>query len=86
LWRIDLKIRLKFFALYRDVVGKSQVDMEIDDGWKVKDLVEKVLEDFPAMKKFRDDIIVSVNRNYSSDDTLINEGDDVAIFPPVGGG
>jgi MoaD family protein len=86
LWWIDLKIRVKFFALFRDVAGKGQVEMEIGDGWKVRDLVEKVLEDFPALKKFRDDIIVSVNRNYSSDDTPIAEGDDVAIFPPVGGG
>jgi MoaD family protein len=83
---MDLKIRLKFFALYRDIVGKSEVEMEIERGWKVKDLVDKVLEDFPALKKFRDDIVVSVNRNYSSEDTSINEGDDVAIFPPVGGG
>jgi molybdopterin converting factor subunit 1 len=83
---MTLRIRLKFFALFKEVAGCDRVDKDIKSGWTVKDLVQDVLEEFPGLKKYEDDIIVSVNRSYSPEDTVLEDGDEVAIFPPVGGG
>jgi len=83
---IKLKVKLKFFALYRELAGLREIDKDIKKGSKVDDLLQELLEEYSALKKYKDEILVSVNKNYASEDTELKEGDEVAILPPVGGG
>lgn len=81
-----MKIKLKFFALYRELVGKKETEKELKSGSKVQDLLNVLYKEYPKLKKYHDEIIVSVNKNYSSENTKLKDKDEVAIFPPIGGG
>lgn len=83
---IKLKVKLKFFALFRELAGLREIDKDVKKGSRVDDLLQELLEEYPALKKYKDEILVSVNKNYASEDTELKEGDEVAILPPVGGG
>lgn len=83
---IELKVKLKFFALYKELAGLREIDKDIKKGSRVDDLLQELLEEYPALKKYKDEILVSVNKNYASEDTELKEGDEVAVLPPVGGG
>jgi MoaD family protein len=79
-------VKLKFFALFREIVGSSEEERELKMDLKVSSLLEELLSEHPDLRRYSDEILVSVNKNYASEDTVLKEGDEVAIMPPVGGG
>ncbi len=83
---MKMKVRLKFFALYREIVGSGEVDKNVASGSCVKELLQRLFADYPTLKKYSNEILVSVNRNYASENTELKEGDEVAVLPPISGG
>jgi molybdopterin synthase catalytic subunit len=79
-------VTVRFFATYRDVAGKPQIEMEIDDGASLGDLLEVLYDAHPKLKKWSESIVCSVNRKYADDDRVLEPGDEVALLPPVSGG
>jgi molybdopterin synthase sulfur carrier subunit len=80
-----LKIKLKYFASFRDMTGKTEEFMDVDEGLTVKGLRDLVKRNYPKIGE-REQILVAVNGVFTSLETLITEGDEVAFFPPVSGG
>lgn len=81
-----MKVTVRFFATYRDVAGKPQIEMEMDDGASLGDLLERLYGTYPTLKKWSESIVCSVNRKYADDDKVLEPGDEVALLPPVSGG
>ncbi len=81
-----MKVTVRFFATYRDVAGKPQIEMEMDDGASLGDLLERLYDMYPNLKKWSESIVCSVNRKYADDDKVLEPGDEVALLPPVSGG
>jgi MoaD family protein len=81
-----MKVRVKLFASFRDIVGKKEEEIEIDEGTTVKGLLDAYMERFPQLERYRDHIILSVNREYGAAGLELREGDEVSFLPPVSGG
>ena len=89
-----LSVRVRLFASFRELVGASEVEVELnaedtlrDVLLKVfKDACEKIFEDASA-KKLRDYVVVLRNRRHVQDIfTKLENGDEISIFPPASGG
>ncbi|UCF08429.1 MAG: molybdopterin converting factor subunit 1 [Thermoplasmata archaeon] len=81
-----MRIKVKFFAAYREAVGIAEADVDITESSDVSSLLEVVKKDYPAIGALIEPLIVSVNKEYASFDTVLKEGDEVALLPPVAGG
>jgi len=81
-----MKIVVKYFALFRDITGTDQDTVVIGDESRVSDLLGSIRSKYPEMDRTKRDVLVSVNRNFASHEVRLNDGDEVAIFPPVSGG
>jgi molybdopterin converting factor subunit 1 len=81
-----LRIKVKLFASFRDIVGTKEEDITLPDGTTVQQLLEKYIERFPQMAKFREHIILSVNKDYGAPARVLKDGDEVSFLPPVSGG
>ena len=81
-----MKIRVKLFASFREIVGEKEEEIEVEDGTTVHMLLEQYIARFPAMERFREHIILSVNREYGPSGMELKEGDEVSFLPPVSGG
>ena len=82
----QMKVKVKLFAVFRDIVGAKEEDRDIKDGTTVQSLLEEYIERFPQMAKFRDHIILSVNKEYGPPGKTLKDGDEVSFLPPVSGG
>lgn len=80
------KITLLFFATFKDRAGKSQLELDLPDGFRVKDLKLLIARMVPALDPLVNHALVAVNQNYAFDDDLVPAGAEVAFFPPVSGG
>ena len=78
-----MKIRVMFFAQYRELVGSGETWLDVEDGSRLGELTQRVSDQFQGI---RDRALVAVNGRYAEDDPILNEGDEVAFFPPVSGG
>ena len=74
-----MKAKIKLFATLRN--GRFDIsEMNFTEGTTILNVVEQLGID----KK--DAAILFINGVHAELDSIINEDDDVAIFPPVGGG
>ena len=81
-----MKVKVKLFASFRDIVGAKEEEIEIQGGTTVQGLLDSYMERFPEMARYKDHIILSVNREYGAAGLELKEGDEVSFLPPVSGG
>jgi molybdopterin converting factor small subunit len=59
----------------------------IQQGTRLKELIQIVLSTFPELRINKDEIIISINKEFLKDkNPILRNSDIVAIFPPVSGG
>ena len=81
-----MRVKVKLFAAFREVVGVKEEDLDMAEGTTVQMLLDDYIRRFPQMAKFREHIILSVNKEYGAPARALKEGDEVSFLPPVSGG
>ncbi len=79
-------VRLRFFALYRELVGKEESRIELPEGALVSDLLREVRRHEPRLRDLPEHVLAAVNLDYVPPDHPLRHGDEVALIPPVAGG
>ena len=77
---------MRLFAGYREKVGKAEVSIDLPDGATVGYLAEEVLRRYTGLVLDPERLVVAVNREYVDRLHVLNDGDEVALIPPVSGG
>lgn len=80
-----MKITLLAFGIVKDIFKSSSVEIELPEGATTADLKATIHSLYPAMQQLVT-YMVAVNNEYSPEDMVIHEGDEIAIVPPVSGG
>ena len=82
-------IKVLFFARVRDQVGCNELDLElpetVSDVGAFTDLIKSRGEAF-ANALSDPNIMVAVNQEMAGSQTTVEDGDEIAYFPPVTGG
>ena len=81
-----MQVKLLFFASLKDIVGARQLQLDVPPGATVGDVLTRLEANYPRMKAYRRVVLAAVNEEYVDQAAGIQEGDEVAIFPPVSGG
>lgn len=80
------RIKVLFFATLRDRAGIKNVELEIPTETTVQTLKELVVDAYPGLKETMDTVVISINREFAFDESIVPENAEVAMFPPVSGG
>ena len=75
-------MKILFFAHLREQIGAS-IELECAE-CTIRQLMEKVVEKFPDVDFST--VMVAVNEEFATSDTLVQSTDVVALIPPVSGG
>jgi molybdopterin synthase sulfur carrier subunit len=93
-----LKITFRTFATFSEVIGAREMELTLPPGAKVGGLLENLCDAHPGLRERLFDaagqikpyiLILKNGRSVTSPqqhDTVIDEGDVIAVFPPVAGG
>ncbi len=82
----QMVVRVRLFASLRQAVGMGTLSYSLPDGATVADLVRDLAAEYPRLPTAAGAIYASVNRVYAGQDTILQPGDEVGLFPPVSGG
>jgi molybdopterin synthase catalytic subunit len=72
------------FASYRHQIGVRQLALTLPDSATVRDAAKRLEADYPDLSL--KGALCAVNERYVSPDTALQEGDTLALLPPVSGG
>lgn len=78
-----MKIKVIFFASFRERVGKSEIWLDLEEGAGLENLTRSIGSRHPDIGG---NALVAVNGRYVEGNTPLSDGDEVAFFPPVSGG
>lgn len=76
-------VSVLFFASYRERVGEDRREVTLPPGATVADLLGLLREEGLQLPERPS---VAVNRSYAEATRTLDEGDEVALIPPVAGG
>ncbi len=81
-----MRVDVLYFAVLKDWFGGEREAVELAGGACVGDLVELLKGRGVGDAKVWGAMAVAVNREYAGVGTVLREGDEVALLPPVSGG
>ena len=84
----DISVRIRYFAIFRQRLGRSSETRRVPAGTTVGGLFNAVVAgerslDVPAL---RTATMLMVNQEYAAGDHVLADGDEVVFVPPVSGG
>jgi sulfur-carrier protein len=93
-----MKITFRTFATFREVIGAREMELTLPPGEKIRNLLENLCNAHPGLRghlfetvgRIKPYILILKNgrsvMSLQQLDTVIDEGDVIAVFPPVAGG
>jgi len=80
-----MKIKTLFFGITTDLVGASNLDLELSEASTVLDFKSLLKKNYPQLQNLNS-YAIAVNESYAADDLVLEKKDIVAVIPPVSGG
>ena len=81
-----MRIRVRLFAIQREIAGAREVPLELADGGTVEDAWRALIERYPALAPGRSFVRFARNADHAEPGPLLADGDELAVIPPVSGG
>ena len=79
---ITMSINVQFFASLRELLGTQQLSIDYSKGIDVSGVWQQASSNI----SMPDNTLCAINMEYVKASTLVQDGDEVAFFPPVTGG
>lgn len=81
-----IQVTVKLFAIFQEVMATEQMQMKLESGTTVSQILDHLIVQFPSLDRWRAVTRYAVNLNFVDPQTLLKDGDEVALIPPVSGG
>ncbi len=81
-----MTVRVLFFGPGRQIAGTPSLSVSFDQGADISSLLTLLKDRFPALREVLPNWRIAVNGSYASEQTVLQDGDEVALIPPVSGG
>jgi len=83
---VAITVRVRLFAVQRELAGAREVPLELADGADVEAAWAALVARHPVLAPGRGSLRFARNGDYADPTTLLADGDEVAMIPPVSGG
>lgn len=82
-----LRVKVLYFAQLRELLGgKCIEELTLEDKTSAGELVSIITKKYSVTNSLKKSISISINCQIVGRDTLLKDGDEVALLPPVSGG
>lgn len=72
--------------MLRDVVGRAEELIEVQDGSRLDTILERYARQFPRLQELASSIVLASNHQFCDRSAMVRDNDEIAFLPPVSGG
>jgi molybdopterin converting factor subunit 1 len=80
----EIVVQVRLFASARECVGRAHLSQPVPAGTTVGTLAARLYEAYPGLRDLR--LRFALNTAYVDLEAKLQDGDELACIPPVGGG
>lgn len=81
-----ITVKIKLFAAYQEAYGVSELILEFPHGTPVSAVCDRLIAEHPELTQWLELTRFGINLIFVEPDTLLQDGDEVVLIPPVSGG
>ena len=81
-----MDIRVRFFSTLRDAAGAEECWLALSQGASGLDAKMTLVARYPRVEGLINYARLAVNQEYQPWETLLHDGDELGLIPPVSGG
>lgn len=81
-----MRVQVRLFAALAEAAGWRSGVLELPDGARVWQARDRLLAAFPGLDPLCSRSAFAVNAEYADLDRALQDGDELAVIPPVSGG
>jgi molybdopterin synthase sulfur carrier subunit len=82
----SVTVTVKLFAAYQEAYGLPELTLELPTNTPVEAVRERLIAEHPELEQWRNLTRFGINLQFVEPDTLLQDGDEVVLIPPVSGG
>ncbi|MGF1590343.1 MAG: MoaD/ThiS family protein [Pleurocapsa sp.] len=82
----DIAVKVKLFAIYQEILATSELEMMLPRQTTVGNVLESLIKQQPCLAKWQEVTRFGVNLQFVESDTILRDGDELVLIPPVSGG
>lgn len=82
----SITVTVKLFAAFQETVGVPELVLELPPHTPVVAVGEHLWQAYPPLRQWQGLTRYGVNLQFVSPETLLQDGDEVVLIPPVSGG
>jgi molybdopterin converting factor small subunit len=83
---VPASVRVLFFAQYAELVGRDEALVAVPMPATVSDVVREVRAGLEGAQGIPERPLTALNANHAQLDQSVQDGDEVALLPPLAGG
>jgi len=79
-------VTVKFFGWAKDAAGCSERALACSAAMSAAEFWNEIGREYPSLAGYKEKFALAVNYEYATAASVIRDGDEVAVIPPVSGG
>ena len=81
-----MRVRVLYLGILKELSGHDSEWIDVEEGSTVRDVWSRLGERVPRLSQYQRSVATAVNHSYAPANTVLSEGDELALLPPVSGG
>jgi molybdopterin converting factor small subunit len=81
-----MEVTVLFHSYFRELTGCPEAIEEIPGNSRLADLIARLHQRFPRLQPMQRSTLIAVGVEYQDANYVLQDGDEVSLFPPVQGG
>ena len=82
----QIEVKVKLFAIYQEAFATPELKMVLPQQTTASNVLESLIEQKPHLAQWQDVTRFGINLQFAEADTVLQDGDEVVLIPPVSGG
>src|SRR5438045_2843898 len=81
-----MRVKVLFFGMLKDIVGHAEEQLDLPANAHLGGVFAHYADRFPRLREMAGSIVLARNHEFADSAAAVNEGDEIALLPPVSGG
>lgn len=81
-------VTVRFFAVLRKLTGREDFHFSLPQPITLKEVFDQIEKEIPQIRTILKDgrALIAINQEMADENTLVRDGDEIALLPPFAGG